>query len=96
MNDYTKNISQSIFTPGVYKVDGRIEELQRTFAERRGYDPHGQDTIPTGTYKRLYTKDEDGMGATVTGRLGEKYVKRSNNRVRSAAPTQTRNLRSFK
>ena len=97
MNDYTKNISQSIFTPGVYKVDGRIETLQKNFANRRGYDPHGQDTIPTGTYKRLYIKDEDGMGATVSGKLGEKYMKRGHDaRVRSAAPTQSRKLRSFK
>lgn len=97
MNDYTKNISQSIFTPGVYKVDGKIETLQKNFAGRRGYDPHGQDTIPTGTYKRLYIKDEDGMAGTVSGRLGEKYMKRGKEaRVRSAAPTQSRAIRSYK
>ena len=100
MNDYTKNISQSIFTPGVYKVDGRIETLQQKFAERRGYDPHGQDTIPRGTYKNLMIRDDEGMRATVTGRLGEKYVTRANpaakTRVRSAAPTQSRNVRFIK
>ena len=41
MNDYTKNISESIFTPGVYKVDTKIEELQKSFAKTNGRNPEG-------------------------------------------------------
>ena len=75
MNDYTKNISQSIFTPGVYHVDKQIENMQRTYAVSRGRNPDGQMTVPTKNYKTLYTRDVKGMKGTVSGALGEKKVK---------------------
>ncbi len=31
MNDYTKNISQSIFTPGVYKQTDKLTMLSRKY-----------------------------------------------------------------
>jgi hypothetical protein len=34
MNDYTKNISQSIFTPGVFKITSKTFDLSREKLER--------------------------------------------------------------
>ena len=33
MNDYTKNISQSIFTPGVYKQSDRLTRLSKQYVK---------------------------------------------------------------
>ena len=41
MNDYTKNISESIFSPGVYKVDKAIEKMQKDYAKTHGRNPDG-------------------------------------------------------
>lgn len=35
MNDYTKNISQSIFTPGVFKITSKTFDLQDKFIKSR-------------------------------------------------------------
>jgi hypothetical protein len=35
MNDYTKNISQSIFTPGVFKNSSKALDLQDKFVKSR-------------------------------------------------------------
>ena len=95
MNDYTKNISQSIFTPGIYNANQNAEKLLRSFAERRGVDPDGgwTSTINTDSYKNLFHKQVTGTTGKFSGKLGEKYVSfEKKPRVRSAAPTQSRNL----
>ena len=64
MNDYTKNISQSIFTPGVHKIPKTVK-LQNLFANS---SYKGQ--VPG----KLYTEKIKGEDAVVQGNIGEKHI----------------------
>lgn len=93
MNDYTKNISQSIFTPGVYKVDQKIEKSLSKFAQTRGRNPISN--VSTKNYKTLFTRDVKGMKGTVRGPLGEKKVKVTRPSTASVANRKTWRMSTF-
>ncbi len=63
MNDYTKNISESIFTPGVHKLPKTIK-LQSLFSKNKILN----DRKPG----KLFLTDLKGMQVEVTGKIGEK------------------------
>ena len=62
MNDYTKNISQSIFTPGVHQIP-KSKRLERIFSKS-----HYKGQVPG----KLYTEKLQGDDIIVKGKLGEK------------------------
>ena len=65
MNDYTKNISQSIFTPGVHKTI----KLGKRFSENRQV----LKNIIDNSEKKLYESKVEGFSGKVFGPIGEKH-----------------------
>ena len=72
MNDYTKNISSSVFTPGAVLID---KKLLKKF--NRGDRNQDAKSTLSGVSSSMSFKTGDlkGMQANVTGPLGEKKVK---------------------
>ena len=95
MNDYTKNISESIFTPGVYKQSNTITDDSRAFVKTnfrrknlkykatpvKGEDQVRGGSIGDNAYKKLFEHRVTGMRATLSGKLGEKKIDRINRNV---------------
>ena len=69
MNDYTKNISQSIFTPGVHHVPVKTQTLRSHFARTK----EGTGQLDNSK-QRLFDTSTKGMGVSVAGRIGAKYL----------------------
>ena len=69
MNDYTKNISQSIFTPGVYQNQNRLKTVKLS----KNFKKTDQRKSAFENQKYLL-EDVKGMRATVQGRIGEKHM----------------------
>ena len=69
MNDYTKNISQSIFTPGVHHVPTKTNVLRSHFAKTK----QGTGKLDNST-NRLFDTNTKGLGVNVAGKIGAKYL----------------------
>ena len=72
MNDYTKNISSSIFTPGVFRGNTGMTHLQKKFIRGKSA---GVNRIKAGTAEKgQLDTDPAGMKVLMKGRLGEKHI----------------------
>ena len=68
MNDYTKNISQSIFTPGVIPQKQKLAQtvkLNSLFGQGKG----------TNIKKLIYENQKEGLKGQVFGTIGAKTLK---------------------
>lgn len=70
MNDYTKNISQSIFTPGIHQVPTKGPQALRSHFKRT---KQGTGTLD-GSQGRLFDTNPRGVACGVAGKIGAKYL----------------------
>ena len=70
MNDYTKNISQSIFTPGIHQVPVKGPQSLRSHFKRT---KQGTGTLD-GSQGQLFDTNPQGLACGVAGKIGAKYL----------------------
>jgi hypothetical protein len=90
MNDYTKNISSSVWSPGIYINDHKLNTLNKKYGKIPG---KVKSKFEDAKYLEQHVQ---GMNGKVEGKLGEKFLTIQNEPVRVTTRPKTADIMTRK